>query len=325
MKTAFITGISGQDGSYLAELLLEKGYRVIGLKRRTSSEGTERIRHLLDDPNFILKPYDLADSSSLGTLLMAEKPHEFYNLASQSHVGTSFEMPEYTTESICIGTLKILEAIRSFSPATKFFQASSSEMYGTNQGDDGLSEWDEFEPISPYAAAKVFSHHMTGIYRQAYGLWACAGILFNHESPRRSLAFVTRKITHTAAKIKMGMADKLVLGNIDVYKDWGFAPDYVQAMWLMLQSSEAADYVVATGIVHSIRDFVKTVFKIAELRDYTKYVVIDPKLFRPNDVGVLRGNSTNIRIDLKWQPSKTMEEVAALMYEADLAALKERN
>jgi GDPmannose 4,6-dehydratase len=254
IKTAMITGVNGQDGSYLAEFLISKGYRVIGLKRRTSTINTGRIDHLYvenatAESQFKLHYYDLSDGSSVCNLLARYKPDEFYNLAAQSHVAVSFDVPEYTSDGIAGGTIKILEAIRSISPMTRYYQASSSEMFGdsTEHGLDGFTEQSRMLPVSPYAVAKLHAHHMTRVYREAYGLHASSGILFNHESPRRGETFVTRKITMAAARIKLGLQSKLILGNLDAKRDWGFAGDYVEAMWMMLQQEKPDDYVVATG------------------------------------------------------------------------------
>ena len=292
-KKALITGVTGQDGSYLAELLLQKGYEVVGMKRRTSLICTDRIDHLLDNPRFKLVYGSLMDSSSIYRVIATFKPNEIYNLAAQSHVRVSFEVPEETTESISLGTLRILEAIRSIDPSIKFYQASSSEMFGDNP-QVPQSETTRFMPASPYACAKVFGHNIVRNYRESYGMHLSSGILFNHESPRRGETFVTRKITMAAARIKLGLQDSLSLGNLDAKRDWGYAGDYVEAMWLMLQSKVPDDYVIATGETHTVREFLKTVFDYASL-DINKYVNIDPRLFRPHEVPLL------LLEKLQWQ------------------------
>ncbi len=323
MKTAFITGITGQDGSYLAEFLLQKGYQVIGLKRRTSLINTDRVDHFYNNPNFILQYYDLNDSGCLYRLLLKYKPHEFYNLAAQSHVRVSFDIPENTVDGIVMGTTKILEAIRHISPETRFYQASSSEMFGDNPTIP-QSETTILSPASPYACAKVFAHHLVRNYRHSYGIHASSGILFNHESPRRGETFVTRKITLAAARIKLGLQEKLFLGNLDAERDWGYAGDYVEAMWLMLQQDEPDDYVISTGERHSVREFLKEVFDYAGL-DIKKHVDIDPRLFRPHEVPVLLGDSSKAEKNLGWKPKTSFKELVKLMYEEDLQALKTSN
>jgi len=329
-KTAMITGVNGQDGSYLADFLISKGYRVIGLKRRTSSISTSRVDHLYDQqdpllkcPSFKMHYYDLSDGSAVFHLLEKYKPSEFYNLAAQSHVAVSFEVPEYTSEGIAGGTLKILEAIRTVSPKTRFYQASSSEMYGdsTDCGPNGFTEESQMMPVSPYAVAKLHAHHMTRVYREAYGIHASSGILFNHESPRRGETFVTRKITMAVARIKMGLQKKLLLGNLDAKRDWGYAGDYVKAMWLMLQQPVADDYVVATGKTHTVREFLEVVFDHAGLGNYQDYVEFDSRLTRPNEVPYLLGDSTKARTILKWEPTCDMPKLARMMYDHDLVTL----
>lgn len=329
MKTAMITGVNGQDGSYLADFLLKKGYRVIGLRRRTSSSNTERIQHLLADSdggeNFELRYCDLGDGSTLTSLLSEYKPDEFYNLGGQSDVSVSFVIPEYTSDVIANGVLRILGAIRNISPNTKFYQASSSEMYGSSKdyGERGYNESSSMMPVSPYAVSKLYAHHMVKIYRDAYSIHASSGILFNHESPRRGEAFVTRKITMAAARIKLGIQSKLVLGNLEACRDWGFAGDYVQAMWLMLQQKHGDDYVVATGKTHSIREFLEIVFEYAGLGDYQQYIEYDPRFTRPNEVPYLLGDSTKAREKLGWTPAVNMQELACMMYDGDLIRMKE--
>jgi GDPmannose 4,6-dehydratase len=328
-KTAIITGVNGQDGSYLAELLLSKGYRVIGLKRRTSTINTERIDHIyisdkVSQAQFKMHYYDLSDGSAVCNLLSKYQPDEFYNLAAQSHVAVSFEVPEYTSDGIAGGTLKILDAIKNISPKTRFYQASSSEMFGdsTDYGSNGYTEESRMLPVSPYAVAKLHAHHMTRVYRQAYGIHASSGILFNHESPRRGETFVTRKITMAAARIKLGLQSKLLLGNLDAKRDWGFAGDYVEAMWMMLQQPIGDDYVVSTGKTYSVREFLEVVFDHAELGSYEKYVEVDPRLFRPNEVPYLLGDSTKSRKILGWKPRTSMVELAKMMYDSDLQLMR---
>lgn len=323
MKTAIITGVNGQDGSYLADLLISKGYYVIGLKRRTSLINTERVDHIYNDAlsnsQFKMCYYDLSDGGAITNLLVKHKPDEIYNLAAQSHVAVSFDVPEYTNDGIACGTLKILEAIRAVDPRIKFYQASSSEMYGdsTDYENGGYTENSKMMPVSPYAVAKLHAHHMTRVYREAYNIHASSGILFNHESPRRGETFVTRKITIAAARIAQGKQQKLFLGNLDAKRDWGFAGDYVEAMWLMLQQPKGDDYVVATNRTHSVREFLEVVFEHAGLGDYTKYVEIDPRLFRPNEVPYLLGNPEKAKTVLKWEPKHDMISLAKMMYDSD--------
>ena len=324
-KTAIITGVNGQDGSYLAELLLEKNYRVIGLKRRTSTISTDRIDHLMSNPNFVLRYYDLLDSSAAMRMVHEYKPDEVYNLAAQSHVAVSFELPQYTSDGICKGTLNWLDAIRILSPQTRFYQASSSEMYGDStdyDGEGGFNESSKMLPVSPYAVSKLHAHNMVRVYRNAYNLYGCSGILFNHESPRRGETFVTRKITIAAAKIFLGKQDKLSLGNLDAKRDWGFSGDYVEAMWMMLQHESPDDYVVATNETYTVRHFLEIVFSHAGLGDYNKFVVIDPRLFRPNEVPFLKGNPKKAREVLGWKPKHDVVSLAKMMFESDLKLLE---
>ena len=316
MKTALITGVTGQDGSYLAELLLDKGYKVIGLKRRTSTICTERLDHIFEHKNFSMRYFELNDSGCMWRLLNEYRPDEIYNLAAQSHVRVSFEVPESTTDTIVMGTLRLLEAVRHVVPNARFYQASSSEMFGDNP----KSPQDEFtalHPASPYACAKVYAHHLVRNYRESYGLHASSGILFNHESPRRGETFVTRKITMAAARIKLGLQDKLYLGNLDAMRDWGFAGDYVKMMWLMLQQDAPDDYVIATGETHSVREFLEVVFEHAGL-DIEKYVKQDKRLFRPHEVPLLLGDASKAHKELNWKPDIRFKELAIMMYEADL-------
>tara|TARA_R110000823_G_scaffold311775_1_gene437874 strand:- start:39 stop:1013 length:975 start_codon:yes stop_codon:yes gene_type:complete len=316
MKTAIITGVTGQDGSYLAEFLLKKKYRVIGLKRRTSLLNTGRLDHIFDHPNLVLEYYDFEDVGALYRILNKYKPQEFYNLGAQSHVKVSFDIPEHTVTGIALGTLRILEAIRNLDPTIKFYQASSSEMYGDNTNIP-FNESSILMPASPYACAKVFAHQLVRNYRESYGLHASSGILFNHESPRRGETFVTRKITLAAARIKLGLQDKLYLGNLDSKRDWGFAGDYVEMMWLMLQQEEPDDYVVATGRTCTVRAFLEVVFGHAGL-DIEKHVEIDERLFRPQEVPLLLGDPSKARRKLGWAPEVAFEELAKIMYESDL-------
>jgi len=320
MKKALITGVTGQDGSYLVELLLEKGYQVWGIVRRSSSFNTGRIDHLYRDlhehPELRLIYGDLTDGSNLSAIINDIEPDEVYNLGAQSHVRVSFDMPIYTADTDALGTLRLLEAIRSSDRPVRFYQASSSEMYGkvlqTPQ-----TEKTPFYPRSPYGCAKVYSFWQTVNYREAYGLFACNGILFNHESPRRGETFVTRKITRAATRIKLGLQDKLYLGNLDAKRDWGFAGDYVEAMWLMLQHYEPDDYVVATGESHSVREFLDEVFGYLDL-NWQEYVDIDPRYFRPSEVDLLQGDSSKVREVLQWKPKITFEELAKMMTDADM-------
>jgi GDPmannose 4,6-dehydratase len=324
MKTALITGVNGQDGSYLAELLLEKGYRVIGLKRRTSTISTGRIDHLMENSNFSVKYYDLHDAYFINHILKEEKIDEIYNLAAQSHVAVSFEIPDYTSDGICRGTLNILNAIRNISPTTRMYQASSSEMFGDSTDYDpvrGYNENSRMMPVSPYAVAKLYAHQMVNVYRKAYGLHLSSGILFNHESPRRGETFVTRKITMAAAKIKKGLQKDLRLGNLDAKRDWGHAKDYVNAMWLMLQTDKPDDYVIATGETYSVEQFLTEVFGYAGLGDWRNYVKIDPRLKRPNEVPYLLGDSTKARTLLGWKPEYNMQMLARRMFDSDCAML----
>lgn len=318
-KVALITGVNGQDGSYLSKLLLDKGYRVIGLKRRTSSITTDRIDDIISNPNFILRYYDLLDAASAYSLISEYKPDEVYNLAAQSHVKVSYELPHYTVDTIVTGTLNLLEAIKLLKPNTKFYQASSSEMFGDNPviPEKGYSEDSQLMPVSPYAAAKVCAHHLVQIYRKSYNLHASCGILFNHESPYRGETFVTKKITMAAAKIKLGMQKKLYLGNLYSKRDWGFTGDYVKAMWLMLQQEIPDDYVIASGTTHTIEEFLVQVFNYAELGDYKQFVEIDSKLFRPSEVPYLLGDSTKAKTKLNWNTDTDMVKLARMMYDFD--------
>tara|TARA_R110000823_G_scaffold309803_2_gene434310 strand:+ start:6184 stop:7155 length:972 start_codon:yes stop_codon:yes gene_type:complete len=320
LKTALITGITGQDGSYLAEFLLEKGYRVVGLKRRTSTICTERLDHIYNHKNFEMRYFELNDTGCMWRLLGEYMPEEIYNLAAQSHVRVSFEVPESTVDTIVMGTMRLLEAARHVVPDARFYQASSSEMFGDNP-EYPQDENTALMPASPYACAKVFSHHLIRNYRESYGMHASSGILFNHESPRRGETFVTRKITLAAARIKLGLQDKLYLGNLDSKRDWGFAGDYVEMMWLMLQQDEPDDYVVATGRTYTVRAFLEVVFGHADL-DIEKHVETDERLFRPQEVPLLLGDPSKARRKLGWSPKVDFEELAKMMYKSDLKKVK---
>jgi GDPmannose 4,6-dehydratase len=322
MKTALITGLTGQDGSYLAEFLLSKGYTVWGIIRRSSSFNTGRIDHIYKDPHdpkpeMRLVYGDLNDASSLNRIVRTVQPDEIYHLGAQSHVRVSFDVPEYTGEVTGLGTVRLLDAIRETGVKTKFYQASSSEMYGNMPGP--LNELTPFQPRSPYAAAKVYAYWITVNYREGYGLFACNGILFNHESPRRGETFVSRKITKAAARIKLGRQDKLYLGNLDAKRDWGYAPDYVEAMWMMLQHDRPDDYVIATGETHSVREFLDLSFGQLGM-DWKKYVEIDPRYYRPTEVDLLLGDCSKARNVLGWKPRVRFEELVKLMVEADFEA-----
>jgi len=320
MKKALVTGITGQDGSYLAEFLLKKGYEVWGLVRRSSSFHTNRIEHLYKDPHekskLKLVYGDLTDGGNLSSILNQVKPDEVYNLGAQSHVRVSFDIPIYTVNTDALGTLRLLEAIRSIDKKPKFYQASSSEMYGKVK-EIPQTEETAFYPRSPYGCSKVYSFWQTVNYREAYGMFACNGILFNHESPRRGETFVTRKITRAATRIKLGLQDKLFLGNLDAKRDWGYAGDYVQAMWLMLQQDEPDDYVIATGETHSVREFLDEVFSHLEI-DWEKYVEVDQRYYRPSEVDVLLGDASKAKKNLNWQPKVTFKELARMMTDADM-------
>ncbi len=314
-KSALITGITGQDGSYLAEWLLSRGYRVYGLVRRSSTENLERIEHLKEQINLISG--DLLDQKSLIAAVETACPDEVYNLAAQSFVPVSWHQPVLTAELTALGVTRMLEAIRTVNDKIRFYQASSSEMFGRVQ-EVPQTEKTPFYPRSPYGVAKVYGHWITVNYRESYGMFACSGILFNHESPRRGLEFVTRKITNAVARIKLGLQDRLVLGNLEARRDWGYAGDYVKGMWLMLQQETPGDYILATGETHTVREFVKIAFEHVDL-DYEKYVVIDPRLFRPAEVDLLLGDPSKARAGLGWQPEVSFEQLVKMMVDADLA------
>lgn len=328
-KRALITGITGQDGSYLAELLLEKGYEVYGIIRRSSSFNTSRLDHIYQDPHakgakLHLVYGDLADASSLNRIVRDVKPDEIYNLAAQSHVRVSFDVPEYTGDITGLGSVRILDAIleEGLGSKTKFYQASSSEMFGKVL-EVPQNEETPFYPRSPYGAAKVYSYWITRNYRESYDMFAVNGILFNHESPRRGETFVTRKVTRAIASIKAGLQDKLYMGNLDAKRDWGYAPDYVEAMWMMLQHKTPDDYVVATGETHTVKEFLEQAFAHAGL-DWEKYVEIDPKYFRPTEVDLLIGDPAKAKRELGWKPKVTFKELVKIMVDADMADLERR-
>ena len=326
-KRALITGITGQDGSYLAELLLSKGYEVHGLRRRSSSFNTSRIDHLINDfrhdsrARLFLQYADLTDSTSLIKLLYKLKPDEVYNLAAQSHVHVSFEIPEYTGDVTGMGTVRILEAIRETAIETRIYQASSSEMFGSTPPPQ--NEKTPFHPRSPYACSKVFAFHTAVNYRESYGMYICNGILFNHESPRRGENFVTRKVTRAIARIKRGLQDKLYLGNLEARRDWGYAPEYVEAMWQMLQQDKPDDYVIATGESHSVEEFVGAAFEHAGM-DWREYVETDPVYFRPAEVDLLAGDASKAKGRFGWEPRIKFQELVRILVDADIDLLDQQ-
>ena len=326
MKKAIVTGVNGQDGSYLADLLLEKNYSVVGLFRRSSTNTLNRVSHLLNNPNFILEEFDLTDPSGCNDVVNRHQPDELYNLAAQSHVGTSFKQPTTTFEIDAIGVVNLLEAIKNYSYKTKFYQASTSEMFGFNYSttDFGQKYQDENTPLlpqSPYGVAKLAAHNMVRIYRSAYGVFGCCGILFNHESPRRGENFVTRKITKYIGQVKRGeTTEKLKLGNLSAQRDWGHAKDYVKAMWLMLQQSNPSDYVIATGHTWSVQNFLDIAFKYAQL-DSKDYVEIDPNLYRPAEVEYLKGLATKAKNDFGWEPETSFSDLVKDMVDHDIQKL----
>ena len=331
-KTALIFGITGQDGSYLAEILLKKGYVVHGVVRRASTFNTARINHLYQDPHnksrkLFLHHGDLADAGTIRKIINKVKPEEVYNLAAQSHVKVSFEIPEYTMDITGNGALRILEALRDFQTETggkvKFYQASSSEMFGA--APPPQNEKTPFIPQSPYGAAKVFAHNMTNLYRDAYGLFAVSGILFNHESPRRGETFVTRKITRGIARIKAGLDKKLYLGNLDAKRDWGHSPEFCEAMWLMMQQPKPNDFVIGTGETHTVREFVELAFKEAGLGSWKKYVEIDPQYYRPAEVNILVADTRKAKKVLKWQPKTKFKDLVKIMVWNDMNEFKVKN
>jgi GDPmannose 4,6-dehydratase len=325
-KIALISGITGQDGSFLTELLLEKGYEVYGIIRRSSSFNTDRIDHLYQDPHELgtrlrLLYGDLNDSSSLNMILRQVQPDEIYNLGAQSHVRVSFDIPEYTGEVTGLGAVRFLEAIRETGIKPKFYQASSSELYG-KVAEVPQSETTPFHPRSPYACAKAYAYYITVNYRESYGLFATNGILFNHESERRGETFVSRKITRAATRIKLGLQDKLFMGNLDAQRDWGYARDYVEAMWMMMNTEKPEDYVIATGETHSVREFLEKTFGYLDL-DWQEYVEIDPRYFRPAEVDLLLGDASKARKELGWEPKVSFNELVKLMTDHDLELAKQ--
>ena len=327
MKRALITGVTGQDGSYLAEFLLAKGYEVHGIKRRSSSFNTGRVDGIYTDlhqhgSRFYLHFADLSSSGSISRLLGDIRPDEVYNLAAQSHVRVSFDIPEYTADVTATGAVRLLEAIRQTGINTRFYQASSSEMFGSVPPPQ--SETTAFHPRSPYACSKVFAHQITVNYRESYNMFACCGILFNHESPRRGETFVTRKIARAVAHIKFGLQSKLHMGNLDARRDWGYAPEYVEAMWLMLQREQPADYVIGTGEMHTVREFLELAFAEAGL-DYREYVETDPRYYRPAEVDALQADPAKARAELGWQHRTGFAQLAQLMVQAELESLKNRS
>lgn len=326
MPRALITGITGQDGSYLAEFLSTKGYEIHGLKRRSSSFNTNRVNHLYEDfhksgTHFFLHYADLSDASSLAWCLSDIRPDEVYNLGAQSHVKVSFEVPEYTADVVALGTVRLLEAVRRAGFPCRFYQASSSEMFGLTAPPQ--NERSPLHPRSPYACAKAFAHHITVNYRESFEMHASCGILFNHESPRRGETFVTRKITRAVAQIRLGMQDTLCLGNLDARRDWGFAGDYVEAMWAMLQQDSPDDYVIGTGESHTVREFAEAAFAHAGM-DWREYVKVDPRYYRPAEVTDARADYSKARRVLGWQPRVTFRELVRMMVDADIAALEHR-
>lgn len=319
-KRALITGITGMDGSHLADLLLSKGYDVFGLERRTSTKNTTNIEHILNDINIV--PGDLTDQNSILRAIKESEPHEIYNIGAQSFVAESWNTPESTSNTTGLGVLRMLEAIRESGRDIRFYQASSSEMFG-KMGTDPANENTPFYPRSPYGVAKLYGHWITKNYRESYNMFNCSGILFNHESERRGHEFVTRKITDGVAKIHLGITDKLYLGNLDAKRDWGYAPDYVEAMWLMLQQDNPDDYVIATNKVYSVREFLDLAFAEVGL-DWTKYVVQDPKLFRPAEVDFLLGDSTKAKKQLNWEPKTNINDMVHIMVQNDIKLLEQK-
>ena len=319
MKTALITGISGMDGSQLADFLLEKGYKVYGMERRSSYVNNINTKHLEDQITMLTG--DMTDQNSLFRCLKESNPDEVYNLAAQSFVGESWNTPEQTSNVTGLGVLRVLEAIREFNPKIKFYQASSSEMFG-RMVENPANENTPFYPRSPYGVSKLYGHWITKNYRESYDMYACSGILFNHESERRGIEFVTRKISDGVAKIKLGLADHITLGNLDAERDWGYAPDYVEAMWLMLQQNTPDDYVIATGEKHSIRDFLEASFNYIGINDWESYVKQDARFMRPAEVDVLRGDYTKANKELNWTPKTSFNELVKIMVDNDLKLLK---
>jgi len=322
IQTVLIDGITGQTGSYLAEILLKNGYRVIGLKRRTSIINTNRIDHLYTNPNFIMRYFDLSDGGSFYRLLKEYNPSIVFHMGAQSHVKVSFEIPEYTVETIVLGTVRWLEAIRHHSLEIKFYNAGSSEQFGINPNFP-YNEKSCFEPVSPYACAKCFSYNITKNYRMSYGLFACSGILFNHTSPRRGETFISRKITLGAARIKLGLQEYIELGNLDSSRDWGYAGDYAEAIYKIMCSDIPSDYVVSTGETHTVREFCQKVFEFIGLGDYQKYIKINSKYFRPQEVPYLLGDSSKIKKDLGWKSKVKFDDLIKMMCDSDLFYIKQ--
>jgi len=325
MKTALVTGITGQDGSYMADLLLEKGYKVFGMERRSSRVSRENIEHLINEPNFQLLKGDLSDQNSLLRCLKIAEPTEVYNFAAQSFVGESWNTPEQTSDITGLGALRLLEAIREYTsenPSIKFYQASSSEMFG-RMVENPATERTPFYPRSPYGVSKLYAHWITKNYRESYDMFAVSGILFNHESERRGIEFVTRKITDGVARISLGLADSISLGNLEAKRDWGYAPDYVEAAWRMLQQDTPDDYVIATGETRSIREFLDAAFAAVDITDWTTYVKQDPRYFRPAEVDVLRGDYTKAKTELGWEPRTDFNTWVQLMVENDIHLLQQ--
>ena len=318
MKTAFITGISGMDGSHLADFLLNKGYKVYGMERRSSYINNINTKHL--ENQIIMLTGDMTDQNSLLRCLKESNPDEVYNLAAQSFVGESWNTPEQTSNVTGLGVLRMLEAIREFNPNIKFYQASSSEMFG-RMVENPAKETTPFYPRSPYGVSKLYGHWITKNYRESYGMFACSGILFNHESERRGIEFVTRKISDGVARIKLGLADHITLGNLDAKRDWGYAPDYVEAMWMMLQQNEPEDYVIATGETHSIKDFLTEAFNHVGITDWKPYIKQDPRFMRPAEVDVLRGNYKKAESEMEWVPQTSFKQLVAKMVDNDLKLL----
>ena len=322
MKTALITGINGMDGSHLADFLLEKGYKVYGVERRASNRNRVNTEHLVDKITFLQG--DLLDQNSLLRCLKESNPDEIYNLGAQSFVGESWNTPEHTSEVTALGVLRMLEAIREFNPKIRFYQASSSEMFG-RMVENPSRETTPFYPRSPYGVAKLYGHWITKNYRESYDMFACSGILFNHESERRGIEFVTRKITDGVAKIHLGLADTIALGNLDAERDWGYAPDYVEAMWLMLQQDTPDDYVIATNEKYSVREFLTEAFKVVGIEDWSSYVVQDPRYMRPAEVDVLLGDYSKAKQNLGWSPKTSFKDLVRIMVENDINMLKNEN
>ena len=320
MKTALVTGVNGMDGSHLADFLLEKGYEVWGLERRTSHRNRVNTGHLVDNPNFHFIDGDLTDQNSLYRALQKSDPDEVYNLAAQSFVGVSWDIPEATGDVNALGTLRMLEAIREYNPAIKFYQACTSEMYG-KMVENPANESTPFYPRSPYGVAKLYAYWITKNYRESYDMFACSGILFNHESERRGIEFVTRKISDAVARISLGMTDGISLGNLDSKRDWGYAPDYVEGMWLMLQQDQPEDFVLATGKTHSIRDFLDLAFDAIGISEWEDYVTQDPRFYRPAEDDVLRGDFSKAKQVLGWQPKVDLKEMVSRMVKNDIERL----